>query len=170
MKCQSTFTSCTTANLRGNINYTQVPVVWQWPLESIFIRMQSTHWAAVTTNTRQLRPTHDSYDHTKAAVTTNWCFRKMTVTTNSSDSKHADCGQTEQRHLNYCSGSWRLPTSLYQDVIVPVGIAASWWYPRLFGLAVFGRRHLGWWELRLVVTVTHPWVGYHVKAQCGLAA
>ena len=112
---------------------------------SLEIRMQSTHWAAVTTNTWQLRPTHDSYDHTKAAVTTYWCFRKMTVTTNSSESKHADCGQTEQRHLNYCSGSWRLPTSLYQDVIVPVGIAASWWYPRLFGLAVFGRRHVGWW-------------------------
>ena len=83
--------------------------------------MQSTHWAAVTTNTWQLRPTHDSYDHTKAAVTTYWCFRKMTVTTNSSESKHADCGQTEQRHLNYCSVSWRLLTSLYQDVIVPVG-------------------------------------------------
>ena len=94
---------------------------------------------------QQLRPTHDSYDHTKAAVTTYWCFRKMTVTTNSSESKHADCGKTEQRHLNYCNGSWSLPTSLYQDVIVPVGIAASWWYPRLFGLAVFGRRHLGWW-------------------------
>ena len=38
--------------------------------------MQSTHWAAVTTNIWQLRPTHDSYDHTKAAVTTYWCFRK----------------------------------------------------------------------------------------------
>ena len=32
-----------------------------------------------------------------------------------------------------------------RKVIVPVAIAASWWYPRLFGLAVFGRRHLGWW-------------------------
>ena len=117
----------------------------RWYDNDIVIRMQFTHWAAVTTNTRQLRPTHDSYDHTKAAVTTYWCFRKMTVTTNSSESKHADCGQAEQHHLNYCSGSWRLPTSLYQDVIVPVGIAASWWYPRLFGLAVFGRRHLGWW-------------------------
>ena len=102
---------------------------------------------------QQLRPTHDSYDQHMTVtitqrphwVTTYWCFRKMTVTTNSSESKHADCGQTEQRHLNYCSGRWRLPTSLYQDVIVPVGIAASGWYPRLFGLATFGRRHLGWW-------------------------
>ena len=101
---------------------------------------------------QQLRPTHDSYDqHMTVTITQRPqlrptdVFEKMTVTTNSSESKHANCGQTEQRHLSYCSGSWRLPTSLYQDVIVPVGIAASWWYPRLFGLAVFGRRHFGWW-------------------------
>ena len=132
-----------TADLQRSFNNIQITVVWRWSLWTIGI--QSTHSEAVTTNIWQLRPTHDSYDHTQSAVTTNWCFRKMTVTTNSSESKHADCVQTEQRKLSFCSGSWSLHTSLSQDLIVQPAITVSWWYPRLFGLAVFGRRHLGWW-------------------------
>ena len=98
--------------------------------------MQSINWAAVTTDTWQLRShkgrsydllmfsKNDSYDQLFGIKT---CLLWPNL---------AAPSQLLQ---------WKLKVAYYPVyVIVPVDIAASWWYPRLFGLAVFGRRHIGW--------------------------
>ena len=101
---------------------------------------------------QQLRPTHDSYDqHMTVTITQRPqlrptdVFEKWQLRPTLRNQNTPIVAKPSSAISITAVEVERLPTSLYQDVIVPVGIAASWWYPRLFGLAVFGRRHVGWW-------------------------
>ena len=119
-----------------------------YPLYNHLVVTREVHrfkkWTSGTTNKRQLRSSHSSYDQAYPAVTINDLFPGVTVTINSPKiSLPAICNIPPCRcsfsHPKNQSVPWLSPCAIWTANEVP-----CWHSPRKSELTVFGVRHFDW--------------------------